>query len=338
MQVRGDHGFGFYLKLVIKCALMSLYLHFINEFILVRLFNPRANIKQLVDEMHGDTTSSTLLEVMLYSILCDDSSLVREVWDPTQRRGVAGLEQEELQRSELCSKRVANVLLTKTDNRAEAPLEEDLFRVAVLGSAFGARRLERARIEWIDQNFLRANPKLKEPLSIPLVRGLCGLIGGFGEALRLCSLPSDKTHGAVVRIVEEAQSWALSPGALACVHFAAKAAAGWITTSLYKTSHLLILAPATLNAIFMLNQGVQEFSSSSYKRRTGADAPMGIRNPELLQLLQACDSAATEIIRSVSARGEVGRVTRVLGKACVEWTRDLQGQGVSSSGFLSTYT
>lgn len=322
-----------YMNLPIISGIMATYMYIIDETIRTALFNPRADIHQIVDELHDDTSENTRLLVILLSLLCD-LSLVKEVRRPSHQGGIGGPERDELKLSEKLTNVMANIFLLQLDQQTEAPLEEDAFRISILESLGGPSLLENTSdgIErhqkiinaWIDQPSPRSR-KLQEPLSTPLVRGLCVFIGGFGKALEICATTSC------------GETWKIPPAAFVCMNFAVQATARCLVRSLtpsgrtlcdWKSSHLSIQVPAALQALFQLRNGIVRHSKIVNNGETNSltlvsNTTGGHLTGECGVIVRACDTAATSILQSLRSLKGLGRIELSLDLDCLEWTNTL---------------
>lgn len=321
-----------YAKLSIATILMAMYVFIMDEAIRTALFHPRPNIHQMVEELYDDTTPVTRLGVILHSLLCDQS-LVKEVWSPSQKPGMAGPEREEMILSEKLTKHMASVFLCRIDPQTEAPLEEDVLRIAILESLGGrlhpsdtsgvSERHQKSVNEWIDRQILRGQ-LLHEPLSTPLVRGLYVFLGGAGESLAICATSSD------------VDTWKIPPAAFVCMEFAVQATARCIVRSLtpsgrtlcdWKSSHLSIQVPASLQALFQLRRGIVQYSKFVNRETNGralASNEIGAHIPaQYGEIVRACDMAASSIMHSLKCLKGLGRIDLSLSRECLDWTNTL---------------
>ena len=209
------------------CGLLAAYIYTIDLSIRKALFIPE-DISKLIAELSDDATPAVLLDVMLRSVL-SDTLLVKAVTIPNRLPGIDGPEREEIKLSETLFKSFAQTLLHRKDSDSEIPFEEDVFRVAVLES-LGGRHDDRADVTTVERHDQLINEWAGLPLelgsgehpSIPLVRGLCTFVGGFGEVLTICSAhPDDPVWGPAKP--NTTSSWTLPPAvaSLRCPSFRA---------------------------------------------------------------------------------------------------------------------
>jgi len=333
-----------YFELAFYCTLMNLYLRVVDETIRTKLFNPRFDMKELVNELQDDTTPVTRLEVLLQSLLVD-GTLVKEAWKSTQKPGVVNLEGEELRRCEQLMKQLGNLMVTRSHRSVEAPFEEDILRFAILESFGGPgihsvptqsllgqasqRHLDTIK-DWVDWKSTKG-ASLREPLVVPLVRGLCIFAGGFGEALFTCSAHHTPRHQRTI------ETWVVPQGAILCAEYAITATARCIVRSLtasgrpiadWKSTHLSILVPTAVHAAFRLRCGVLHFADLRLRQApphvsTPAMGTVEAYSPELMPILRACEKVAAEILACLKSSQGLGRVDLPLDKATMAWMKEL---------------
>jgi len=336
-------------KLAVLCGFLALYIYLADSEIRRALFKPEAEIPQMIRELNDDSTHVTRLGVMLRSLL-SDASLVEEVWSPKRAPGIGGPEREEIDRSEKLFQDCSKILLRRPDPRSEAPLEEDVLRIAVLeslgGETFGTihpetdERHYQQINEWIGLPTLRGTGSF-EHLSVPLVRGLCVFVGGFGQALAMCSSPTDPAWGDAAKLPRPASTWTLSPSTFLCLDFAVTALARLIVRSLtpsgrtlcdWKSSVLSNQVPVALKALHRLRTGIAKYSASlTNDQTTGRQAQLStqigtsLSSPVHLELVRVCDASASQILHSMKHITGFGRIDLLLDSACLEWKNDLMG-------------
>ena len=239
---------------------------------------------------------------------------MQEVRRPSHQSGIGGPERDELKLSEKLINDMANIFLLQLDQQTEAPLEDDVFRISILESLGGSplpantsdviERQQKIISGWIDQPSPRSR-KLQEPLSTPLVRGLCVFIGGFGKALEICATTSS------------GETWKIPPAAFVGMNFAIQAIARCLVRSLtpsdWKSSHLSIQVPAALRALFQLRNGIFQHSKIANSGETNGVTLVsnkigGHLTGEYGVIVRACDTAAISILQSLRSLKGLGRV------------------------------
>lgn len=327
----------------VAAALVSFYLTFLDLFSRRLLFTPGVNIKSLVESIYDDLALESYLAVVLESLMHVDETLIQAVAKCTERRAsVVDIEQDEVKRNKLAMERMAHVLLNKNPFIPEAPLEEDMLRFLVLESLGGRSR--DAPIDEIGKRHMRnlmawIKPKpldgvcsrySVEPPTVPLVRALCAVAGGLGEALLRVTVATKVStfHTDAVR-----PSWILPPGAVASGEFAITAAARLIVLSVdlsgrgmsdWRSSHLSVLVIATLNTAFRLRSGAVKYASLRHKPAAvvlGDDLAVqyDMATPESLPLLIASDESAKNIMRTLKSFEGGRNVQLALDSDCSKW-------------------
>jgi len=321
------------------CGPVSLYLLLVDESIRASLFNPVLDLEKIVSENCDDRTPLSRMDVILYCLLLE-SEIVLDAWKlPEQASKKLVIQpnaamEAELQRSEMMCEKVSKVLLS-VPKTPEVMLEADLLRVAVLESLGGQRTLMKAleskRIqrpflesvgssyavqEWLDHRF--SSTKGREPLSVPLLRALCGFIGGSGKAILQCA-QSPVSAG-----------WILPHGLLSCAEYAVVAMTRCIVQSMtpdglpsWNSTHVSTQIPSCLTAVFLLRIGLIQFeglSSTTALAGTLANSPSKI---EALRLVRICDSAAAEILLCMSLPPDPRPIDLPLKADCFEWIAEL---------------
>lgn len=352
-------------KLLIGCALTTIYIYTIDHKIRMALFNPPADLHGLVEELaNDDTTPLTRLGVMLSSILCD-ASLVKQVWSgPGSQNSIGGPESEEIILCETLFETMANILLRPIDPSTEAPLDEDVLRIAILESMGGklatdsssslsgnesTERHEKEINKWIGlPTPVRVSGSRVEHLSIPLVRGLCVFIGGFGKALTIIcsSSATDSVRGTTAQPKPARCTWTLSPAVFVCLDFAVTAVARCIVRSLSPSGRTLsdwtsaVLSneiPVALKALHGLREGIAEYSirttndeKADVRPQVANQIGSNLSSPDHWKIVRACDSAATRILESARSPSGHGRINLLLDPACLEWKHELMARNVPS--------
>lgn len=266
-----------------------------------------------------------------------DSQLIKTVSQPSQNFETVMHERDELIRASNLSQQLARILLSPMVPSNEAPLEEDVFRLAVLES-LGGRRGAHNVTEWVHYAVVTGS-MVPEPPCLPLLRALCIYIGGLGETLIQCANPTKQIRPTSSRRL--AEYWSLPPGCLASAEYAVKAAALFIVQSMtstdgrllrdWKSTHVALLVPTVLQAIFHLRTGLVDFGSppskSSPSRPSTALTPSGAprmpANLQLQPLVRECDAAATRVLHSLKIPKGLGRVDLHLDEDCHLWTKSL---------------
>jgi len=339
------------------CGLISTYIYTIDGEIRKVLFAIPENISKLIDEFSDDTTPVTRLDVILRSLLCD-ASLVREVWNPNLRPGIGGPEREEISLSEKLFQAFAAAWLHKKESvsepTGESPFEEDVLRVAILESLGGRidggtvsvgdaiERHEMQINEWIGLPAVHGRGP-REHLSIPLVRGLCTFIGGFGEALMICSSPPTDPAWGTVR-PKAASTWTLPPTVFVLLKFAVAALARLIVRSLnvsgrtlcdWKSSVLSVQIPVALKALYRLRTGIVKYSLSITKDGAAGQRPQvahqigaSLSKSIHIDIVKICDSSASLILQSVQSPSH-GRIDLLLDNDCLEWKKEIWARSAS---------
>lgn len=344
---------------VLATSTLSFYLTAFDEAVRMVLSVPGLKLTRLVGEICQDTSSYLCLDVLLHTVLQGDDAFVRDVWIPSQQK--SEMEDEEVRRNDASIEQMANILLYNGRNAVEndACLERDILRVLLLESIGGdrdtrsvlpgamasPRHMENVRY-WVEiGNTVEAR---REPVAVPLVRGLCAYVGGLGEALLSCtqSMPFSNNprtnlgqmrspHFPPSNIRSPFVTWCLPPGAVACAEYAVTAAARCVVWDMkvsskalahWRSTHLSMLIPAVLHSAFRLRCGI--YSYAKY-RRTHPDNGehfhlMLVSSPELRPLLAACDEAAMLILGTLKSFNGVKDVEFRVQSGCRDWLRQLQ--------------
>jgi len=354
-------------KLSIGGALTTAYIYTIDHQIRMALFNPPADLHRLLQELaNDDTTSLTRLGVMLSSILCD-ASLVKRVWSgPGSQNSIGGPESEEIILCETLFETMANILLRPIDPSTEAPLDEDVLRIAILESLGGklatdssssssssgnesTERHEKEINKWIGlPTPLRVSGSRVEHLSIPLVRGLCVFIGGFGTALTIIcsSSATDSVLSTTAQPKLARCTWTLPPAVFVCLDFAVTAVGRCIVRSLSPSGRTLsdwtsaVLSneiPVALKALYRLREGIAEYSirttndeKADVRAQVANQIGSNLSSPDHWKIVRACDAAATRILESAKSPSGHGRINLLLDPACLEWKHELMARNVPS--------
>jgi hypothetical protein len=289
-----------------------------------------------------DDRMEVFLDVVMYSILHSDASLVKDLSSST-KPGFLDLEREEHKRNEASIKAMANTLLHKTSaDEMGAHLEEDLFRLGILASLGGTTwngkshaGLDKAEAyhvdnikQWVEHgDTMKVGGSRSEPLAVPLVRALCAYVGGLGEALLICSGQ---------RSLSLRNPWVLPPGALACAEYAIRAAARCIvwnfshsarTLADWRSTHLSMLVPVLLNSAFRLETGMVKFTqvrnggkSSDHMEKLDL---IKTESPEFLPLYHACNDSAAMILEKLKSLEGVRRIDFDLETDCQKWMESI---------------
>jgi hypothetical protein len=334
---------------MIIAGVVSLYITFLDLFSRRLLFTPGVNVKSLVENIYEDFSSQSLLVTVLQSLLYLDETLVQAVVKCIERRAnVVDIEQDEVKRNKAAMERVAHVLLNKDAYVAEAPLEEDMLRFLILES-IGGPSSEDELVDSVGtrhvQNLLAwVRPKADEGMSgryaveppdVPLVRALCAMAGGLGEALFRVTIAAKTStlHTDFMR-----PNWVLPPGAVVSGEFAITAAARLIVLSLnlsgramsdWRSSHLAILVVPALNAAYRLRMGAIKYTSMRHKPpvATQLEEDLAVQyemaTPESLPLLIASDRAAIQILRTLKSFDGGRNAQLAIDSDCLKWTTQL---------------
>jgi hypothetical protein len=340
---------------VVTAALLALYLHVVDEATRTFLCLVGKNLKRIVTEISDDDRIETYLEVILYSILHADASLVKQLASPPPKKpGFLDLEGEEKKQNLEAIKAMANTLLKlNKDESWTAPLEEDFFLFSILESLGGNSLdgsshsgLEGADVRHAQNIQLWVQPGDKmtisgsEPFAVPLVRALCTYAGGLGEALIICSAPQSKPtkNSSAPFQIPIGSSWVLPPGAIVCAEYAIQAASRCIiwnfsnsTRALadWRSTHLSMLVPVILNSACRLEAGLVRYAQS---RKGGKPSDDDLDNklglikvhcPELLSLFLACNDSAIMILQKLKSLEGVRSVDLELEGDCNKWTKAL---------------
>lgn len=335
-------------KLFTISALMLLYLERLEYAIRMSLFNPTANLRQLLEELQVDTNPVTMLGIILRSLIgC--SSLVEKIWVPVQQPGLGGPERDEIDLSTTLFDSMATNVLRQHDLKLEAPFEEDILRITVLRWLDG-RPVDYTKdlsihkaMENHDWMTCTTSHGTIDELSIPLVRGLCVFIGGSGEALKLCSSPTGNSANT---------SWILPPAFFSCLDFATTTLAQCILQSLtpsgrilcdWKSSKLSNHVPVSIKALHSLRTGIMKYSvyiaqnqmadappkTFSYNQIPENRIPSSLGRREHWEMVRKCDSSASIILHSAKSLSCHGRLDLLLDEACIEWKNELMTRSVS---------
>jgi len=316
--------------------LIIFYLNFVDEELRKALCATPINMKRTVDEISGEEGMQTYLDVTMCSILHSDLALVEQLSAIGKVR-LLSLDREERVLNEEAMKSMANNLLQKTSGDENgAHLEEDIFRLSILSSLGGSGRgggppfddagkhhLQNIRL-WVPPPKTEQDGVSRNEISpVPLVRALCALGGGFGEALTMCS--SQPTSSPIF-------PWSLPPGALVQSEYSIRAAARCIVCSLvnsaqcrtdWRSSHLSMMIPVFLNSACRLQTGAVRYverkrafkQAIATKKKVkskalavGLEAPFNpdqdrhllqTESPELLPVYNACNSSASMILEQL---------------------------------------
>jgi len=286
--------------LVVACS--SSFLIAVDLFTRVCLCLPTLQVSRLVEEISGDFTPESTLDVILCSILQGNSELIDSIWAPTRKPGTLMIEEEEIERNDKSMEMMSKLILQEEPVHFVAQLEQDILRISILESFGGGTNIDCERQHTMIKNLV--HPKdaplsitisgRGEPLAVPFVRALCAYAGGLGLALSNISI-SSKYSGNFV-------TWDLPPGAVACAQWAVVASSRFLVESIsrsgkmienWRSSHLSMLVPVVFHAAFTLRKGILNFIDSR---------PNGSRDgstPVLTVLLDACDKAAISILEQV---------------------------------------
>jgi len=328
---------------VVVSSLITLYLHLYDETLRTLLCSPPTNMKRVVESCADDDRQETYLDVAMYSILHSDDALVKKMSLPSPP-GYRNLEREEGIRNQEAIKTMAKTLLRPSPgDRWAAHLEDDIFRLAILSSLGGTSfsngasgGIEKAEPYHVDNivQWLLPDDKMKmeglrhEPLIVPLVRALCALTGGLGEAMATCS--SDSLL---------ASSWQLPPGAISCAEYSVRASARCIVLNFtyparpvadWRSTHLSSMVPVFLYSVYLLEAGMLRFANS---KSIGAPAPhlgkvelFKTESPEFLPLYFACMDSVMMVLSKLKTLEGFRRLDFDLDRDCQVWMEALLGQ------------
>lgn len=350
-------------NLAFVCLLTSLVISItlttFDEAAKIALCVPGLKLNRLLREVWGDSSPELCLDVMLSSLTHGDSSLERDIWTPTEK---PDREDEEVRRNDICMDQMAHILLhNPTDNVANrAGLEQDILRLLVLEGLGGrgdgkdktdsllakaaTRHVESVKF-WIDaanNMWLR-----REPVVVPLVRGLCAYAGGLGEALLACNL-SNRAHQSQIgwqqapvaagRDQSAFVTWSLPSGAMCCAEYAIIGSARCVVLNLnasgkfmgdWKNASLSPLVPCVLHAAFRLSCGVQSYAQNLQKKNHSTVAQDNLNwiahhRPELRRLLLSCDDAAIMIMQTLRSLEGPRSMDHRVQSGCRAWLQNLQ--------------
>lgn len=323
-----------------------------------------------------------VVDVMLHSILHGDVNLVAQISKSTfsANPNYAQLERYEAERNANAMAAMAKILISPRRQRSEAPLEEDVLRHSILESLGGVKKVaiqplqgmgtnnaalivhedypaeerhQEAVRYWIqppsnavhlDSGNVRTTGS--EPKGVVCLRALCAYTGGLGQALTECS----KSQSPYI-------DWHVPPACVVATEYAMIAIARCIEHNLkdtkeladdWRSTHLPMLIPAALNSLYLLHQGVIDFSQYRIKvkmswtpgfsmKHLQANTDHGSRDmgilidqlsnetPELLGIVHACDGAVRIIIRQLrSSEGSLHGMRTVmdtLDRGCSTWVQ-----------------
>ena len=340
---------------LVVTALMSIYLVLVNEASKRTLCMPGMNLERLVEELSDDAPRETTLHVMVESILEGSDSLVRSVFQPTQKVGVLYAEDEELKRGDKSMGQMAQVLLgmDRHADSSQACLERDMLLVYILESLGGTDETEGAKPcelgnastrhvqaikKWAHpQNAVWVGAPRREPDAVPLLRALCAYAAGLGEALRICTLPPNAPQRLALDGTSSLTTFSIPPGGRACSEWAMRAAARLIVYSItsskdpsadWRSSSLSVLVPVMLQAAFHLRKGALQFARMSHGKHTltaKANAMEFISggNEYLRPVVLACEEAALMVVEALKCSEGVNRVNTQMSNECRLWLVEL---------------
>jgi len=356
VQIVGGYDWRLSFQLAASSGLLSLYLYCLDEGIKHALFSPAPDLERLIEE-YGDGDDETMLptrrDVIMYSILFGESAAVEMLSDmnycSSQGRnsqivqvGILGVEQEECRRVKACSKLLAStVILRRTRPVVEAPLEEDVLRVAILRSI--GRSTDSSLVDGLVHPKFPAAGEGKS-LSLPLVRSLCAFVHTTGEVLSDISRGSERNRIAPVAISRNV--WALPPGLFVCAEDAVHSISWCIVRGMtspytgnrlpdWKSSTLSVLVPAALSSIFCLREGIVAFEALQRQRasrdgeaRVGrAESDRAKHHHNVCQsfspIVDVCDKTALKILSYLKLPQGIGSVSLGLDENCSLWVKQL---------------
>lgn len=290
---------GMYVRLAFHAALVIGFLRILDESIQIHLFNPRPNLKTLVDELDDDSTPLSRLDVILQSLL--GKSIANEVWKPIPNDRFVVLEQEEVRRNERLMQDLS-VEMTKKGTKTEWFLEEDVLRILILES-LGGRNVHQSMLniqEWIEYKFDKALRSKVESIGLVLLRGLCVYASGLGEAIVSRTTPRPS-----------AEIWSLSPSGVACAEFVVtaigrclsqKLAPGGRALSDWKSTDLSTIAVTALISIYRLRYGIVFYGGQYRPGSTDALQSISVSHPDLVSVIEACDQAGAAILSHIDGQ------------------------------------
>jgi hypothetical protein len=319
---------------VMVAALSSIYLISVDTFARFCLCLPTLQISRLVEEISGDFTQESTLDVILCSILLGNTGLIKSIWAPTQNPGTLLIEQEEVERNVRSMEIMSKLLLQKEPLPSESQLEQDILRISIMESFGGGTNTTSDRQHTIIKNLV--HPKdaplstsisgRGEPLAIPFVRALCAYAGGLGSALVSISEPESKTPPS--KYPDGCVTWDLPPGAIVCAQWAITAASRLIVESIahagktlanWRSSHLSMLVPVAFHAAFALRRGIQKYDEAGAR---------GLSN-KFRPVVAACDNAAFSILEKLRALEGTRSIDIQVHSDCRLWLDSLLSRDIS---------
>lgn len=252
------------------------------------LFYPRSDLTTELLDMN-DGSHSECVRSMLQCFLTD-TSLVEDICTVDR----TSIEKTELDRVRNFCENYGKQLLRKMPHYVEAPLEEDVIRFGILEALGGVGshgRHERIIANWLNVNVpLTHGGGTQEPPCVTLVRGLCVVVGGMGEALR--NIAFQAKHRPHTK--RQLDKWELSAAGLLSLEYSLRALKRLFSQRVSQqriSQQLQKLFPAALASIFKLHVGLAEC-------REGQGL---LLHPELVDAVSViCEQTATHIKTRVS--------------------------------------
>jgi hypothetical protein len=288
------------------------------------------NLQKLIVQVTGEVNPTLVMQVIVKSLLFEDSTLFHSVINPTSNRGTNLPEEEEISRSKVDSAMMAAVLTTAN---GDSGLEDDLLRVLILESFGGKDPESNVNLgaslghEQVVKMLVTAKAT---GLVAPVIRALCAYVAGIGLALQ----DIGNSSKAKQPFSSTFEVWALPPGALVCSERALIGLTRCVVHSIsslgpaamdWRGTELSVFVPVVFIAAFQLRAGIQAYGKDLLAKSTTCKA-----SSHLVRLENVCDECALFLLKALqSLESRTLQLTIPL-KGCHAWLDVLVAQSSTS--------
>jgi hypothetical protein len=269
-----------------------------EECLRLLLFTKRHDLINIISEF-VDNSHLECARIMLECVL-SDCTLVDDIM------ATHSITLNEDARVKALGQRYGQQLVHKLPQYVEAPLEEDMIRFNIL-EAFGSSKVN-GQQNTLVQSWLKTDPKFmhggfaQEIPCVPLIRGLCVVVGGMGTALHSISDSTKRTPAST------RGHWELSVGGIIGLSYSVSALEYFLWPDVAipprTIQQMKTFFPVALSCLYELHTGLQLYRNMHDAR------------PDTREVMQQCEDT---VARMASRFTMSGVATVTLDHRVVEW-------------------
>ena len=285
---------------------------------------------------NGQTNLFLAEDLYIQSILMGDGATAEKLLSSEVLRS-RGVQEDELFRNEQACASFAH-WIKDSSTFQPGKISDDILRMCLLQSLGGdSGTQEKSIVKRLQLSAATSAPRA-QPIIVPLARSLLAFAGGLGESITEC-FRQERKDGRIIVRSKNSDSWVLPPSSLTAGKCSILGVARLIVTNSgieerFRTRHLSLLIPCVLQSAYKLRCGIFEYALFE-ANATGANLStpdgngllefIGVKFPELMPVIVACDESAKMVIKCLYQSRDEKVLLRFKGEM-QRWIVDLNSQ------------